>query len=74
MNTATLALSAELQAALEQIARETGRPEAALVGDAIEWYVRRYRLSRFLSIGAGHSTDVIGENSEDRLLANWKID
>ena len=74
MDTTTHALSAELQAELDQVSRETGRAQTELVIDAVEAYLRQYRLSRFLSIGAGHSDEVTGKNSEDWLFANWKID
>jgi predicted transcriptional regulator len=74
MDTSTLALSAELRAELEEVSRETGRPQTDLVVDAIEAYLQRYRRSRFLTIGAGHSKEVTGKNSEDWLFAHWKVD
>jgi hypothetical protein len=36
--------------------------------------LQRYRRSRFLTIGAGHSKEVTGKNSEDWLFAHWKVD
>lgn len=74
METTVPAISEELREELEGISRETGRSQSDLLTEAVEAYLRRYRRSRFLTIGAGHNDEVTGENSEDWLFANWNPD
>jgi Arc/MetJ family transcription regulator len=74
MDTAIVVVPAELHAELDNLSRETGRPEDELVAEALKAYMLRYRMSRFASLGAAESDNVTGENSEDWLLANWNPD
>jgi predicted transcriptional regulator len=74
MEKTTVCLQKELRVALKDIARRTGRPQAALIRDAIATYVAQQERPWPKTIGMGESGIVSGADSEDWLRENWKPD
>ena len=72
MEKTTLDLPIELHRKLEAVAARTGRPESALIVEALELFLARWQRPMPRSIGMGHDPDLSGEDVEDWLKANWR--
>lgn len=75
MNKTTLYLTDDLQRALRDVARRSGRSQAEVVREALEAFVLLQSPRPFpRSIGAGSDPDLNAEDTEDWLRANWHPD
>lgn len=70
MEKTTLYIPAELQAALREHARRSGRPQAELIRAALEQYLTDLPHPELLSIGLGSDEEVSARDSEDWLRKN----
>ena len=68
----TVDLPPELQRALEAAARESGRPEAEIVREALEAFLDSRPRPRPLSVGIVEDPELNGVDTEDWLRANWR--
>ncbi len=74
MNKTTLYLPDELRTSLKQIAIQTGRPEAAVIREALAAYVAQHARPRPRTIGMAVGGTVNATEIEDWLEKNWKPD
>lgn len=74
MDKTTVYLPKELHQALEDMSRQTGRPQAQLIREAVASYVVGYDRPRPASIGIVSDGSVSSENVEEWLEQNWKPD
>jgi hypothetical protein len=70
----TLYLPADLQRALREASRRTGRPQAELIRQALYGYLEHERRPRPRSIGLGDAPDVSGRDAEAWLEREWDED
>lgn len=71
MNRTTLYLPAELQRALKVTARRTGRPQAELMREALEAFLRQQPRQLPSSIGIAAVKGVSAAEDEDWLRKHW---
>lgn len=71
MEKTTLYLPSDLHRALREIARRTGRPQAALMRDALQVYVGQFERPRLRSLGLGDNAELSAEDTEDWLSQHW---
>ena len=74
MSKTTLYLPADLQAGFRALARRLGRPQAALMREALHDYLNQQEPPPLRSMGVLKQYDVQAAESEDWLLANWRPD
>jgi hypothetical protein len=74
MHKVTLYLPEGTWRRLVEMSKRTGRPQAALVRQALDWYLAMSTIELPRSIGAGADPDLSGEESEDWLLAQGRPD
>lgn len=74
MEKTTLYLPSRLQADLRAIARRTGRPQAALIRDALEAYVAGQEQPWPTSIGIEADGSMDGADVEGWLADEWEAD
>ena len=73
MNKTTLYLSPETQRTLRELARRTGRPQAEVIREALDLYLKQHgRRPLPCSIGAGEDTELAARDSEEWLKARWQ--
>lgn len=72
MHKTTLYLPEELQRSLKEVARRTGRPEAAIVREALAVYLEHQVRPRPRSIGAGEDAELAARDSEAWLRDHWQ--
>ena len=71
MRKTTLYLTDELQRTLKEVARRTGRREAAIVREALMIYLQQEVRPRPRSIGAGDDAELAARDSEAWLRDHW---
>ena len=71
MEKTTLYLPAELQRALQEQARRSGRPQAELVREALRTYLEGAAPPRPRSLGLGADNTLSGRESEAWLERRW---
>jgi predicted transcriptional regulator len=71
MEKTTLYLPTELQAGIRDLARRTGRPQAAIIREALERFVGDQERPLPRSIGAGMGGRVNAADSEAWLRSEW---
>ncbi len=71
MEKTTLYLPQDLHLAISQIARREGRPQAAVIRDALRSYVDSQERPRLRSLGMGEDGELNAEDIQDWLAANW---
>ena len=71
MHKTTLYLTDELQRTLKEVARRTGRLEAAIVREALMVYLQQEVRPRPGSIGAGDDAELAARDSEAWLRDHW---
>jgi len=71
MEKTTLYLPADLQRALREEARRSGRPQAELVRDALRSYLERAVRPLPSSLGLGEDAELGARESEDWLGREW---
>ncbi len=71
MEKTTLYIPSELQAALREHARRTGRPQAELIRAALERYLGEMPKPELLSLGLGTDTQLNARDSEEWLRKRW---
>lgn len=71
MHKTTLYLPETLQQALRNAARREGRPQAALVREALDEYLSRQRPRDLRFIGVGEDSELAGRDTEAWLRAAW---
>jgi predicted transcriptional regulator len=71
MEKTTLYLTEELQAGLRDLARRTGRPQAALIREAVASYVSAAERPRPRSIGIARSGAVPASEAKRWVHAAW---
>jgi metal-responsive CopG/Arc/MetJ family transcriptional regulator len=74
MNKTTVYLPTELQGALRDVARRTGRSQAEVIRDAIAAYVAVEERPWPRSFGSAANGEVSAADLEDWLAENWKPD
>ncbi len=74
MEKTTVYLPADLQRALQVLARRTGRSQADLIREAVAGYVRGQERPRLRSIGLGEDSRLSGAKSEEYLRLRWRAD
>lgn len=67
----TLYLPADLQRALQEQARRSGRPQAELVREALRAYLEGTASPRPRSLGLGEDAGLSGRDSEAWLERQW---
>ncbi len=72
MEKTTLYISAELQRALRSLARRVGKPQAEIIREALNAYVRQQERPRLGSVGLGEDDQVTGATSEEYLRSRWR--
>ena len=72
MATTAIELPPDLQAALEDFARRSGRTEVEVVREAIEKLLQAQRRPRPRSFGMGDDSELNGVDTEGWLKANWR--
>ena len=73
MHKTTLYLPEDLQRTLKEVARRTGRREAAIVREALAVYLRHQVRPQLRSIGAGEDTELSARDSEAWLRDHWHL-
>jgi predicted transcriptional regulator len=68
----TLYLPADLQRALRSLARRQRKPQAEIIREALNAYVREQARPRLGSVGLGEDDQVTGATSEDYLRSRWR--
>jgi len=68
----TLYIPADLQRALRSLARRVGKPQAEIIREALNAYVRQQERPRLGSVGLGEDDQVNGATSEDYLRSRWR--
>ncbi len=71
MRKTTLYLPEDLQRSLKEAARRTGRPEAAIIREALTEYLRDRARPEPRSIGAGEDAELAARDSEAWLRDHW---
>jgi predicted DNA-binding protein len=71
VNKTTLYLPDNLQRALRQAARRTGRSQADIVREAVERYLRGEEVPRFRSMGVAADGTLSAEDVEAWLERTW---
>ena len=71
MHKTTLYLPSDLQSALKDVARRTGRRQADIVREALEVCLREQEYPFPRSIGIGEDTELAARDSEAWLEAEW---
>lgn len=71
MEKTTLYLPADLQQALQEQARRSGRPQAELVREALRTYLEGAAPPRPRSLGLGEDTELSGRESKAWLVRHW---
>jgi hypothetical protein len=71
MEKTTLYLPAELQRALQEQSRRSGRPQAELVREALRTYLEGAGSPRPRSLGLGADAELSGRESETWLERQW---
>jgi plasmid stability protein len=72
VNKTTLYLPDDTQRRLRDASRRSRRPQAELVREALERYLRSEEPPLPRSIGSGSDSEVTGANSEDWLREHWR--
>ncbi|NUR78667.1 MAG: CopG family transcriptional regulator [Thermoleophilia bacterium] len=72
MEKTTLYLPADLQRALQEQARRSGRPQAELVREALRRYLEGAAAPRPRSLGLGADAELSGRESETWLQQHWR--
>ncbi len=72
MNKTTLYLPGDLQRALAEAARRTGRTQAELVREAIARYLAEQPRPPLASMGMGEDPELAGRDSEAWLRSRWR--
>jgi len=72
MQKTTPYLTEELQRSLKELARRTGRPDAAIVRDALAAYLQHQVRPQPRSIGAGEDTELAARDSAAWLRERWQ--
>jgi predicted transcriptional regulator len=67
----TLYLPDDLHRALKEHARRSGRPQAALVREALQAYLEGTTWPQPKSIGAGADNDLTARQSDEWLTREW---
>jgi hypothetical protein len=67
----TLYLPADLQRALQEQARRSGRPQAELVREALRSYLQGIARPQPRSLGLGEDEELTARESEDWLAREW---
>ncbi len=67
----TLYLPGELQRALRDEARRSGRPQAALVRDALRAYLSSRTRPSLTSLGLGEDPELSAREAEEWLDTEW---
>ncbi len=67
----TLYLPTDLQRALQEQARRSGRPQAELVREALRTYLENTASPRPRSLGLGEDTELSARESEAWLARRW---
>ncbi len=71
MEKTTLYLPADMQRALQEQARRSGRPQAELVREALRSYLEATVSPRPRSLGLGEDAGLSGRESEAWLAREW---
>ena len=71
MDKTTLYLPDELHRGLRVAAKQSGRPQADLVRDALREYLGRLARPTLASVGVGEDRDLAGRDTEDWLEGEW---
>lgn len=73
MDKTTLYLPADVRQAFRALAQRTGRPQAEIIREVLEEYLRYHRADQaaLCSVGAVAVPDVHGADSEDWLEQHW---
>jgi predicted DNA-binding protein len=71
MDKTTLYLPRDLQAALRVLAQRTGRPQAALIREALERYVAGQERPRFASRGAAQDGTLDATDAKTWVHDRW---
>ena len=71
IHTTTLYLPADLQQRLKDASRRTGRPQAALVREALDRYLAATPPPLPTSIGADHDPDLDARDAKHWLHERW---
>ncbi len=70
----TLYIPADLQRALRSLARRARKPQAEIIREALNAYVRQQERPRLGSVGLGEDDHVTGATSEDYLRSRWRAE
>ena len=73
MEKTTLYLPSDLHHALKEAARRTGQPQAALIRQALDIYLRQLGRPPLRSLGLGSNADLHGAETETWLEAHWQL-
>lgn len=71
MEKTTVYIPEEVQRNLRQMARREGRPQAALVRQALEEYLEKAGRPHLRSVGAGEDKGLTAQDAEAWLEAEW---
>ena len=71
MEKTTLYLPTDLQRALQEQARRSGRPQAELVREALRTYLEGAAAPRPSSLGLGEDTELSARESKEWLARRW---
>ena len=72
MHKTTVYLPEDLQRALREVARRTGRREAAIIREALSVYLAHQARPLPRSIGVGADAELAARDSEKWLRAHWR--
>jgi hypothetical protein len=72
MEKTTLYLPSELQVALRDAARRTGRSQAEIIREALATYLQQHRRPMPRSLGRGENPDLNGDETEAWLEAHFR--
>jgi predicted DNA-binding protein len=71
MDKTTLYMPDDLHRGLQIAAKQSGRPQAELVREALREYLNRLARPTLASIGSGDDTGLAGKDTEDWLEREW---
>jgi len=71
MTKTTVYLTDEIASALALSAQRLGRPQAELIREALEGYLKALPQPRLVSLGLGADAEVTAAESENWLRKNW---
>lgn len=72
MEKTTLYLPSDLHRALKELSRRTGQPQAEVIRDALQLYMRQQNRPSLRSIGMGEDAELHAAQTEAWLEENWR--